>query len=115
MSTEGDDKVTVLIVEDDGDLRSMMRRELKDKGYRVLTAQDGEEAVDLVECISCEGPHLILTDLEMRSLDSLIRLAAGHPRLQNIPIVTIEPEYSGAHDERVRVLKGYEELKDLLT
>lgn len=115
MSTEGDGKVTILVVEDDADLRSMMRRELKDKGYRVLTAQDGEEALDLVECLSCEGPHLILTDLEMRSLDNLIRLAAEHKRLQNIPIATIEPEYSGDHDERVRVLNGYEELKDLFT
>jgi CheY-like chemotaxis protein len=107
-------RATVLVVEDDGDLRSMMRRELKERGYRVLTAQDGEEAVELLECISCPGPRLLLTDIQMPGLGNLIEVASEHPRLREIPVVAVEPEYSGNHDPRVRVLEDYEELNNLL-
>lgn len=106
---------TVLVVEDDGDLRSMMRRELKERGYRVLTAQDGEEAAELLECTACGRPQLILTDIEMPSLNSLIKLAAEHPVLRGIQVVAVEPEYSGRHDSRVTVVEDYEELNKLLT
>jgi CheY-like chemotaxis protein len=115
MSEQGNARATVLVVEDDGDLRSMMRRELKERGYRVLTAQDGEEAVELLECISCPGPQLLLTDIEMPGLDNLIEIVAEYPRLRDIPMVAVEPEYSKQHDSRVTVVEDYEELNKLLT
>jgi CheY-like chemotaxis protein len=115
MSKQADARTTVLVVEDDGYLRSFMRRELKERGYRVLTAQDGEEAVELLECISCAGPQLILTDIQMPSLGNLLEVATEHPRLRDIPMVAVEPKYSGEHDSRIRVLEDYEELNNLLT
>jgi CheY-like chemotaxis protein len=107
-------RATVLVVEDDGDLRSMMRRELKERGYRVLTVQDGEEAMELLECISCPGPQLLLTDIEMPGLDNLIKIVAEHPRLRDIPVVAVEPEYSRQHNSRVKVVEDYDELNTLL-
>jgi CheY-like chemotaxis protein len=115
MSRQASVRATVLVVEDDGDLRSMMRRALKQRGYRVLTAQDGEEAAELLECTACGRPQFILTDIEMPGLNSLIELAAEHPALHGIPLVAVEPEYSGQHDSRVTLLEDYEELNNLLT
>lgn len=114
MSKEANDQMTVLVVEDQGELRSMMRRRLKEMGYRVLTAQDGEEAAELVECLACQGPQLIVTELQMPGLSSLIEFAAEHPRLRHILLAAVEPEYVGAHDGRVTVVKDYEELNNLL-
>ncbi|MFZ2447642.1 MAG: PAS domain S-box protein [Syntrophobacteraceae bacterium] len=55
---------TILVVEDDAKLRKVIRMTLKAVGYRVLEAQDGEEAFGIVS--SCEGPiHLIITDVIM--------------------------------------------------
>jgi len=55
---------TVLIVEDDDGLRHLAKKILQQYGYRVLEAQDGEEALKV--CEDHEGPiHLLLTDVVM--------------------------------------------------
>jgi CheY-like chemotaxis protein len=53
---------TVLLVEDEDLVRSMVRESLENSGYRVLEAIEGEEA--LRHCNRHQGPiHLLLTDL----------------------------------------------------
>jgi PAS domain S-box-containing protein len=55
---------TVLLVEDEGAVRSAVRDWLQQAGYRVLEAADGEGALEL--SASHDGPiHLILTDVMM--------------------------------------------------
>ncbi|MFH1350016.1 MAG: PAS domain S-box protein [Pseudomonadota bacterium] len=55
---------TILIVEDDDSLRTTTSRILKRYGYRVLAAQNGEEAMKISR--GHEGPiHLALTDVVM--------------------------------------------------
>jgi PAS domain S-box-containing protein len=59
---------TILVVEDDGMLRDMTRRVLVGHGYRVLEAQNGQEAVRVGE--TAEGPiHLVLTDVIMPGMN----------------------------------------------
>ena len=69
----------VLVVEDYEDSRLAMRLGLEDRGYRVLEAADGEEAVRVA---SAERPDVILMDLGLPGLDGLgatrrIRQAPG--------------------------------------
>jgi DNA-binding response OmpR family regulator len=52
----------ILIVEDDGDVRAMLRVLLEDDGYRVIEAADGETAVSRT---LSEQPDLILLDLRL--------------------------------------------------
>ena len=55
---------TVLLVEDEGEVRSLARRVLEEKGYRVLEAGNGEDALLVAE--QHKGPiHLLLTDVVM--------------------------------------------------
>ncbi len=55
---------TILVVEDEAEVRKLMRDILLDQGYRVLTARDGLEALQVAE--AHEGPiHLLLTDVIM--------------------------------------------------
>ena len=57
---------TVMIVDDNDDVRDVLRLQLQMLGYRVLEAADGQEAIELVQS---EVPNLILMDLEMPRVD----------------------------------------------
>ena len=60
-------KETILIVEDDGAVRALMRQILARKGYTVLEGRDGDEAVTVARLH--QGPiDLVLTDMVMPGL-----------------------------------------------
>jgi CheY-like chemotaxis protein len=59
-----DTRRTVLVVEDDASVRSMLRRVLERTGHRVLLAADGEAAALLLHS-EIPLPDLVLTDLWM--------------------------------------------------
>ena len=79
---------TVMVVEDYDDTRLMLRQALEAKGYRVLEAINGQEAVDLSKR---EHPDLILMDLDLPILDGIA--ATQHirqqPEMDEIPIVAV--------------------------
>ncbi|HEA69388.1 MAG TPA: hybrid sensor histidine kinase/response regulator [Desulfobacterales bacterium] len=55
---------TVLVVEDDGMVRKLAHKVLKDYGYKVLVAENGKEGLKI--CEENKGPiHLMLTDVVM--------------------------------------------------
>ncbi|MGI2327529.1 response regulator transcription factor [Planococcus sp. YIM B11945] len=59
---------TVLIVEDEDGIRELMRLFLVKKGYQVLEAEDGYEAMDV---LAKENPDLVLLDIEMPGMNGL--------------------------------------------
>ncbi|MGL4745885.1 MAG: response regulator transcription factor [Dermatophilaceae bacterium] len=68
---------TVLVVDDDDDVRDSLARSLDYEGYQVLTAPDGRVALDLV---GRKRPDLVVLDVQMPVLDGLEtcrRLRAG--------------------------------------
>lgn len=80
---------TVLLAEDSIDTRKMLKRALEIKGYRVLEASNGREALDIT---SAYHPNLIIVDLNMPVLDGLetikyVRLMKGSSG--ETPIVAI--------------------------
>jgi two-component system cell cycle response regulator DivK len=56
----------LLLVEDNEMNRDMLTRRLRRKGYEVVTAADGEQALDMARS---EAPDLILMDLSLPVLD----------------------------------------------
>jgi PAS domain S-box-containing protein len=54
---------TVLLVEDEPSVRDLANRLLKQQGYRVLEAANGEEALRLAQDMTGERIHLLLTDV----------------------------------------------------
>lgn len=56
----------ILIVEDDELNRDMLKRRLERRGFQLLIAENGEQALDLV---NRETPDLILMDMSMPILD----------------------------------------------
>ncbi|MFW6199756.1 MAG: ATP-binding protein, partial [Gemmatimonadota bacterium] len=59
---------TVLLVEDDDAIRSVVVRTLEKKGYTVLAAASAEEALELVEDV-IPPPELLLSDVVMPGMD----------------------------------------------
>jgi two-component system, cell cycle response regulator DivK len=88
MRTPNDDQRTILIVDDFDDTRLLLRTWLEKKGYRVVEAENGVEAV--TEARS-RRPDLIIMDVEMPELDGLAatREIRALKDTEQVPIVAV--------------------------
>jgi two-component system cell cycle sensor histidine kinase/response regulator CckA len=75
----------VLLVEDDAILRGILAQTLTDEGYRVLTAEDGEQALALASSLAGQLA-LVVTDVLLPEMDGL-DLAAHLSSLESPPSV----------------------------
>jgi len=79
---------TILVAEDSSSIRKFVTLALKLKGYKVITAIDG---MDALEQLPHQKIDLLLTDLNMPNLDglSLIRNLRDDPEYKNLPIIIL--------------------------
>ena len=79
---------TIMIVEDYDDTRLMLRQALETRGYRVLEAINGQEAVELARR---EHPDLILMDLDLPILDGIAatQRIRQQAEMDEMPIVAV--------------------------
>lgn len=79
---------TILLVEDYQETRAMLRVWLEGRGYRLVEAADGQEAVDLAPLAH---PDLILMDLRLPELNGIAatRRLRQDVGLQNVPVVAL--------------------------
>ena len=59
---------TILIADDDESLRRIIEYNLSNKGYRILLAEDGEEALNIFKS---EDVDIVITDIKMEKVDGL--------------------------------------------
>ncbi|MCU1289913.1 MAG: two-component system response regulator [Acidobacteria bacterium] len=80
--------VKVLIVEDNADYRELIDFFLKLKGFEVIIATDGLEAIELA---NSEMPHIILMDLNLPVLDGweATKIISQNQATANIPIIAV--------------------------
>ena len=78
----------ILIVENEASNRILIERVLSTRGYRCISATNGQEALDVLDR---EQVDLILTDLSMPVLDGYrtTQLIRARPHLANVPIVAV--------------------------
>ena len=86
MKTEKESLSSIMLVEDDDDSRFMLRTLLEMKGYRVVEASDGEQALVMMEV---EKPDLIMMDLQIPRQDgfAVTRRVRQHKSLHQTPII----------------------------
>jgi two-component system cell cycle response regulator DivK len=98
---EGAGRPTVLVAEDHADTRFMLRVLLEQRGYRVVEAEDGTEAVEATER---EHPHLVLMDVNLPTLDGLsaTRLMRERETLRSVPVVIVSGH--AAEQDRIEAL-----------
>lgn len=80
---------TLLVVEDDHETRVSLRTALESEGYRVLSAGNGNQALELLR--ANELPSLIVMDLIMPGMDGneLTQHLMSHPSWRLIPVVVL--------------------------
>jgi nitrogen-specific signal transduction histidine kinase/ActR/RegA family two-component response regulator len=61
---------TILVVEDEKELLAMLRLSLEEKGYRVLTATSGNEAIEIATKVG-QRIHLLLADIELPGVNGV--------------------------------------------
>ena len=61
-------KQKIIIAEDDGDIRDLLKLFLESEGYRVVSAADGQEALNMVQQ---HQPDLAILDIMMPKLNGL--------------------------------------------
>ena len=88
----------ILIVEDVPDILRLLEETLKFKGYRAVTAFNGQEALD---SIKRERPALIITDIMMPKLDGfgLVHRLRINPETRAIPVIFLTATYVALEDK----------------
>src|SRR5918911_1246430 len=101
MSVENEEKQpTILVADDEPVNRALIQRRLQREGYRVLTAQNGREAVEkTAEAL----PDLAILDVMMPEMDGLeaCRLIKENERTRDIPVI-----FLSARDETEMKVSG---------
>lgn len=88
----------LLVVEDIPDILRLLDATLKFKGFRVVTARNGEEAL---EAIQRERPALIITDILMPRMDgfSLVHRLRINPETRDVPVIFLTATYVAPEDK----------------
>ena len=81
-------KATLLMVDDDKSIRMLLSHILSKAGYHLEQAENGKEAVKLLESSPID---LILLDIEMPIMDGMRTLGAlrGDPKTKNVPVIML--------------------------
>lgn len=110
-------KRSILVVDDDADVRMTLRDFLTQQGFMVHTANDGQHALRVLEKI--ERPSVVLLDYKMPVMDGrqFLGRIGRDASLRTIPIILLTAytrEWSGAHLEVADVLFKPVDLEFLL-
>jgi len=95
-------KPTVLVVDDEADIRNLVSYHLTRNGFLVRAAASGEKAI---EAVRESVPDVVVLDLMLPGMDGLdvCRVLRRNPRTSHIPIVMLT-----ARDEETDVVTGLE-------
>jgi DNA-binding response OmpR family regulator len=82
---------TVLLVEDDLDVRDLLQDYLEDKGFEVIPAGTGKQALDFLTAQGGRPPDIVVLDLMMPLVNGwqVLEQMRGDPSLAGIPVVVL--------------------------
>ena len=87
-------KYTILVVEDEESLRSLIVSFLSKLGHSSLTAKDGVEALDKIKGNKIDA---VITDIKMPNMDGIIltsEISRQYPELPVMVMTAFDEEYS---------------------
>ena len=91
-------KKKILIVDDNPDLIAILQIQLENKGYDIIQAANGRQAVDIA---TAQLPDLIVMDIMMPQMNGLqaARLIRENPKTRSIPMLASTAKVSHADTE----------------
>lgn len=101
----------VLIVEDVEEIGTGMHQLLNRHGHRVIRAANAEQAIQIAEQ---DHPAMILTDMELPTLDLLMKLFREHARFSKMVVAIVDMNGPNVADTSVKILGDYDALDVLM-
>lgn len=101
-------KETILLVDDEIGILKVLGISLSDRGYRVLTAQNGEEALRI---FGEEKPAVVLTDIKMPGMDGIQLLQEIKSAAPDVEVIMI----TGHGDMELAIRSLQYEASDFIT
>ena len=86
------DTYTVLVADDDASITDIIKTELETEGYNVLTAKNGDQAVDIVKT---GGVQLVIMDVMMPVCNGILATVKIR-ELSNIPVLMLSAKAEGS-------------------
>jgi CheY-like chemotaxis protein len=95
----------ILVVEDVPNVLEFLEVTLRFKGYPVVTARNGQEALEKIEQ---EHPALVITDILMPKMDgyALAHRLRSNPATRQIPLIFLSATYVTAEDKQFAISIG---------
>lgn len=95
----------ILVVEDMPNVQELLAVTLRFKGYPVVTASNGQEALEAIEK---ERPAMVLTDILMPRMDgyALIHHMRSNPKMRDIPVIFLSATYVTPEDKAFALSLG---------
>lgn len=91
----------ILVVDDEAHILQVLSLKLRNAGYEVITAVDGEEALEYASRTGDRAPHVIITDFQMPYMTGLelCRALAANPGTSSIPVLMLTARGHALDDE----------------
>jgi len=97
----------ILVVDDEAHILHVLSLKLRNAGYEVVTAVDGEDGFELA---SQHVPDLVITDFQMPYMTGLelCKSLKEHPPTQHVPVLILTARGYALDDEDLRIgnIKG---------
>jgi CheY-like chemotaxis protein len=79
---------TVLVVDDQAELRQLFQRVLESQGYQIVCAANGQAGLAMLDATN---PQLILLDMAMPQMDGItfLRNLRQKPKFQTVPVIVL--------------------------
>ncbi|MBN2299362.1 MAG: response regulator [Deltaproteobacteria bacterium] len=105
----------ILLVEDDRNVRRLLKEELNDDGYSISEASNGKEALSMLKKKDTERPDLIILDLRMPKMDGFETMGHILKSREDTPIIIHTAYSSYKNDVMVLAADAYVEKSHDLT
>jgi len=99
------DQKKILIIDDEEDVRKMLKIRLEQEGFTIVQANDGDVGAKTAEQ---EVPDMIIMDIMMPNADgySCLKEVRSLPKTKDIPVLML----SGKEEEKVRDLFAFQKI-----
>lgn len=99
---------TLLVVDDEPEINKLVARIFERRGYRVVAALDGAEAL---ASVGREPPDLIMLDLNLPKIDGweVCRRLKSDPSTKRIPIIMLTAAHANVDDAQIGLGLGADE------
>lgn len=105
----------ILVAEDSASIRRIIVNTLKEAGYQVQPAENGEEALEWLEARRADGdlPDLVISDIEMPKMDGLHLLSRikGTDGLKQLPVIMFSSLGNDANRDKALKLGAHDLIR----